>query len=90
MFIQDKVGSLGVEFLATKDSPIHNLALIINNWDGGEASLKLNGKNVDEGKSFRQGIEYDVEGNQKLIVFIKYQSDKNTIVELSQTKLSIK
>jgi len=61
------------------------LAIIVNNWNGGEVSLKLNGSMIDKGKNFRQGIEYDVAGNQKLIVLINQKSTSTTKIELVQT-----
>jgi hypothetical protein len=40
-------------------------------------------------QNFRQGIEYDVEGNQKLIVFIKVMAEETTNVELIPAQLTM-
>lgn len=90
MFKPDKGGNFNVEFLATEDSPLFNLVIVIDEWEGGDASLKLNGESVPAGKDFRQGIEYDVEGNQKLIVFVKVMAEETTSVELIPAQLSVK
>ena len=46
----------------------------------------LNDKSIDSGKDFRQAIEYDVEGNKKLIVYIKHKSNELTNINLSVNK----
>lgn len=89
IFSRNKGGVLSAEFNASENSPLHNLVMVINNWDGGVAALKLNGEDVPAGKDYRQGIEYDVEGNQKLIVFIKIKAEAKTKLELIPAQLSV-
>ncbi|MHC4131359.1 MAG: LamG domain-containing protein [Planctomycetota bacterium] len=74
---------LELEFEASEEEPLENLALVVNNWGGSNVALKLNGKEVRRGKDFRYGIEYDVEGNGKLIVFAKVEAKDTTKVTLS-------
>jgi hypothetical protein len=76
-------GELDFELNASDQNPIHNLVLVVNNWQGSESSLKLNGETISSGKDFRQAIEYDVEGNKKLIIFIKHRSNELTKINLS-------
>jgi len=46
--------------------------------------LKINGKVVKEGKSFRQGITLNENGNEKLIIWLKLDADTNTAFEISR------
>lgn len=69
-----------LEFEASNNNPIYNLAIVVNNWGGEEVSLKLNDKDITKGKDFRTGIEYDVEGKMKLIIWIKLKSHERTSV----------
>ena len=84
MFTSNNDKELHFELLASNENPIQNLVFVINNWQGEMPNLKLNGKDVEEGTNFRQGVEYDVEGNNKLIVFLKYQSENLTKIQLRQ------
>ncbi len=77
---------LNLEFAASKDSPLCNLALVINNWSPGDAALKINGRKVPRGKDFRFGIEYDVEGNANLIVWVKIKAKGKTKISLTPVK----
>jgi hypothetical protein len=80
---QEGVADLDLEIAANEESPLFNLILVANNWSGNNAVLKLNGNEIPPGKDFRFGLEYDVEGNRKLIVFAKVKSRKATKVTLS-------
>jgi len=73
---------LSLEFAASEESPLFNLALVVKNWGESGASLKLNGREVPRGRDFRYGIEYDVEGNAHLIVFVKVKAKETTNVTL--------
>jgi len=74
---------LEMEIMASKDNPLYNLAIVVNNWGGEEVNLNLNNKHIAKGTDFRTGIEYDVEGNMKLIVWIKHKAQNKTTVRLS-------
>jgi len=80
---EEEGSRLDLEFEASDEEPLCNLALVVNNWGDSDAALKLNGKNVPRGKDFRYGIEYDIEGNGNLIVFLKVKSKGTTKVTLS-------
>jgi hypothetical protein len=81
-FNNESGGSLNFEILASEGQPLQNLVIIVNNWEDGESELRVDGKRIDEGKNFRQAIEYDVEGNQKFIVFINHKSTETTKIQL--------
>jgi len=49
---------------------LFNPSFVIQNWDGSELKLKINDREKARGKDFRIGMEYDVEGNISLIVWI--------------------
>jgi hypothetical protein len=49
---------------------------VLSNWQGGKAFLEMDGKEIPEGKDFRQGIEYEVDGSARLVLWIKKQSEK--------------
>ena len=46
----------------------------------------MNGKEIPAGDQFRYGIEYDVEGKSKLIVYVQVQSTKSTSFEMKQAE----
>jgi len=73
---------LNIELAASKNSPIVNPAFVIKKWGNFDVQLKINGKQIDRGKDFRWGIEYDVNGETTLIVWIKKQSNKTLKVLL--------
>jgi hypothetical protein len=83
---KNQEASIELEFNASNSNPLYNLALVVNNWSGEDVALSLNDKEIAKGKDFRTGIEYDVEGNMKLIVWIKYQAKHKTRVSLSPLK----
>jgi hypothetical protein len=74
---------LDAEFAASREKPLVNLALVVDNWGPNDPALKINGKEVSRGKDFRYGIEYDVEGNTKLIVWLKIKAEGKTKISLT-------
>ena len=57
-------------------SPVYNPAFVIANWQGGDVQLFVNGKEVKEGKGFRQGLEYQVDGSADLVVWVELSREK--------------
>jgi hypothetical protein len=78
--------TLDLEFAASKEKPLVNLALVVDNWGPNDPALKINGRKVAGGKGFRFGIEYDVEGNTKLIVWLKIKAEGKTKISLAPVK----
>lgn len=79
---EGKSRPLRMTFDAGDESPLCSIPLLIHNWGGGNAELKVDGRKVPRGKDFRYGIEYDVEGDGNLVVWIDKDSKKETKVEL--------
>jgi len=75
--------ALKVMFGASEESPVENLALVVENWPEGEVTLKLNGKAVKRGTTFRYGFRQLVEGS-RLIVWIEHQATEPVTVELDR------
>ena len=78
--------TLDAEFAASKEKPLVNLALVVYNWGTDDAALKINGRKVPRGKDFRFSIEYEVEGNTKLIVWLKIKAKEKTRLSLMPVK----
>jgi hypothetical protein len=62
-----------------------NIPLVIEHWGTQDVTLKLNGKTVDRGRTFRVGHRDLLEGTH-LIVWIQYESDKPVHLELARVK----
>jgi len=74
--------SLGLELLASEDSPIVNPAFIIKNWGQGGARLHIDGQRIRRGRNFRLGHRHRLEGSD-LIVWVKKESTKPIKISLS-------
>ena len=70
------LNSIDITLQASKSSPVVNPAFVLENWSAGNLSLELDGKPINNSKNFRYGVEYNVEGNPVIVVWIKYQSEK--------------
>ncbi len=60
---------------ASGKSPIVNPAVIVKNWGGRPASLSINGRKIDEGIDFRQGIRKGPFG-EDLITWIRLEKQE--------------
>jgi hypothetical protein len=70
----------------SKKSPIVNPAFVINKWSADKVLLTVNGREIPEGKDFRYGIEYNVEGNPTMVIWIKYNSDEPVDIKLIRVR----
>jgi hypothetical protein len=73
-FNSESESEITLRLEASKESPLVNPAFVIKHWNGDEFILLINGDPVPRGKDFRYGVEYDVEGNPKIIIWLKYNS----------------
>ena len=74
---------LTFEIEASEGSPVFNLPLVIKNWGNEGASLKLDGKPVEQGKDFRIGHLHRLEAVD-LIVWIKTETFKPLQIRLER------
>ncbi|HUT30486.1 MAG TPA: LamG domain-containing protein [Sedimentisphaerales bacterium] len=73
--------NLEFELAAGEKSPVVNPAFVISSWGEDDAALKVNGKDVKRGRSFRLGHRSSLEGTD-LIVWIKYESKEPVRISL--------
>jgi len=70
---------------ASEKSPIVNPCFVIKNWSSNdEVALVINGKPLDCGKNFRQGIVRDTDGTPMLVVWIRTESEKPIKISLEK------
>ncbi|MHC4572634.1 MAG: LamG domain-containing protein [Planctomycetota bacterium] len=74
--------SLEFELPAKEKSPVVNPAFVIKNWGEADAELKIDGRNIKRGRSFRFGRRRTLEGAD-LIVWIKKESEEPIRISLS-------
>lgn len=75
---------LQITLEGSENSPILNPAFVIENWDGGEIAIKMDGKNIARGNNFRVGKLTTLECTQ-MIIWIKTES-KTKISLLLESK----
>jgi len=69
---------------AGSGSPIYNIPMVIANWGDAGAALKIDGQKVAQGKNFRAGYHYRLEGTD-LVVWIRLESSEPVSLELTPT-----
>jgi len=88
--INKDADNVELKVLASKESPIINPCFIINNWPkNAKAKLYINGKEIPEGKDFRQGIETDWdrwEPKSSLIVWVRTSSEDTITFRIEMVK----
>lgn len=62
--------ALHCDLAASKQSPLINPAFVVRGWGSAGALLKLNGKTVEQGRSFRLGLRKNMEGDD-LVIWLK-------------------
>jgi len=78
-------GLFQFKLAGSEASPIVNPALVIKGWGKADARLKVNGKKVNRGSTFRFGHRDNLDGID-LIVWLKYESTKPVQIELGASK----
>ncbi len=73
--------ALKLIFDATAASPLYDPAIVIKDWGAGAARLKINGKPVAWGKSYREGHIYKLQGTD-LVIWMQQQSVETLHVEI--------
>lgn len=78
----EEESNLEFSLKGSKESPVYNPAFVISNWQGGDARLMVDGREIPEGKIFRQGLEYQVDGSADLVVWIKLERENQVQFQL--------
>ena len=73
-------GPLQFVLEASKESPLLNPAIIVNNWGRASATLSVDGETIREGEIYRQGVRRGPLG-EDLIVWIRL--DKQQPVKIT-------
>jgi len=68
-----QAGALKFALQATEDSPVVNPAFVIENWGQADAELKINGKRIKRGDTFRYGHRDTLDGTD-LIIWLEAES----------------
>ncbi|MFC1502003.1 LamG domain-containing protein [bacterium] len=80
---QDDVPSISFTLKGSNASPVINPAFVIHKWNQDNVQLKINGEDIPRGKEFRRGVEYTVEGDSDLIVWIKKKTNEDLKISLT-------
>jgi hypothetical protein len=70
---------LKITLNGSKDSPIHNPAFYIRNWNAEKVRIAIDGKDPED---VRSGIHHTLEGRD-LVVFLKLESHSELRITLS-------
>jgi len=66
---------ISFQLVASPQSPLFNPAFVIKHWQKeGKAQVRVKGKNLQAGPSFRQGTTYDTDGQPQMIIWLKLES----------------
>ncbi len=69
----------------SKNSPMVNACFVIKGWGNKSvANLKIDGKQIESGSNFRQGLIRDTNGTQTMVIWIKYQSTSPESIEITR------
>jgi len=71
-----EIDKLKLILKASSDSPVVNPAFVIKNWGDNEVSLKVNGKETQQGKAFRVGYVRRI-NQYDLVVWLELESNKD-------------
>jgi len=71
-----KSSALDISLAATSTSPVVNPAFVVQDWGDADVLLKIDGKEIKRGKSFRFGHNRRLSGSD-LIVWIELESTKS-------------
>ena len=78
--------SLSFDIAASEDSPVVNLAVVVNGWGKSGATLKLDGEKVEESLDFRVGHR-DGFAADDLVVYLKYESSNPLSITLEPVEM---
>jgi hypothetical protein len=59
--------------VASENSPVYNLSLVVENWEKESLTLMVNGQEIPHGNDFRVGVSHTLE-KSNVIIWIKTKS----------------
>ncbi len=77
-----KTEALEFEIDASEESPAVNPAFVVQNWGDSDARLKINGTEIERGRSFRFGKNHRLEGTD-MVVWVKTEIMKPVSISIS-------
>jgi hypothetical protein len=81
--ISEGTDALECEIRASEDSPIVNVALVVEKWGPRGVNLQIDGKQVPRGKQFRYGYNYQMDGTT-LLAWISLEASAPVTIKLTQ------
>jgi hypothetical protein len=79
---QNASAPVGFRLLASATSPVHNLALVIENWGDRGATVQIDGKSVPRGRALRLGHRHRVDRSD-LVVWIEARAERPMRIRVS-------
>ena len=73
------------ELGASAESPVRNIALVIEKWGEAGAELNIDGKAVPRGRRYRYGHRHTLSGTD-LLVWIELSSERRVRVVLEPSR----
>ncbi len=78
-----KPDHLEVELVASEESPIVNICMVINGWEADRIRVEMNGRELQENKDYRIGKRRGLE-SEDLIVWIEHESTSTSRILLKR------
>jgi hypothetical protein len=78
---QPESNSLKMKIHSASDSSLYNPAFVIEGWGEKDITLKINGKEMEQGKDFRSGHVFRM-GSTNLILWLDIKTNKEVEVEI--------
>ncbi|MHC4364720.1 MAG: LamG domain-containing protein [Planctomycetota bacterium] len=79
--VSGKANAFAFELNADESSPVVNPVFVVKNWGDGGAKIRIDGRTIRRGKSFRFGHRHGLDGSD-LIVWLKVEAVKPIKVKL--------
>lgn len=76
-------GNLRIKVAGSRQSPVCNLAIIVENWGENPFTLSLNGKELREVKDYSSGRRKDM-NRMDLVLWIAHESEESFELELNE------
>ncbi|MHC4842990.1 MAG: LamG domain-containing protein [Planctomycetota bacterium] len=82
--LQAKSDKLSFTLKGSEEKPVFNPCFVIKGWDrSAKSDVEINSKKIFEGKGLRQGLTRDTDGELVLVVWIDYEGNSATEINIS-------